>query len=234
MNWYFVFFFVSGFCSLLYEIIWLRLAVSQFGVTAAMISIVLAVFMGGLGLGSWLSGYASRRYGSDPPPPVGAATSSLLYSKEFYALAKQCLRPGGILQQWLAGREAITEVSVARALTESFPYVRALVSVDRAGLPFLASVNPIAFSTASELAKRPPVDAAHDLIEWGPAATPEAQFQLMLDNETPIDKLVGDDPDVPALQDDRPINEFFLIRSLSQPGYLRGIPQPVFRRERLF
>src|SRR5205814_8839616 len=30
----------------------------------------------------------------DPPPPVPAAGSSLLYSKEFYALVKQHLRPG--------------------------------------------------------------------------------------------------------------------------------------------
>ena len=36
----------------------------------------------------------------DPPPPVEAAASSLLYSKEFYAAAKQHLRPDGILQQW--------------------------------------------------------------------------------------------------------------------------------------
>ena len=56
MNWYFVFFFLSGFCSVLYELVWLRLAMAQFGVTTAMVSIVLSVFMAGLGLGSWASG----------------------------------------------------------------------------------------------------------------------------------------------------------------------------------
>jgi len=50
---YFIFFFVSGFCSILYEVIWLRLAMAQFGVTTAMVSIVLSAFMGGLGVGSW-------------------------------------------------------------------------------------------------------------------------------------------------------------------------------------
>ena len=39
----------------------------------------------------------------DPPPPVQAAASSLLYSKEFYAVAREHLRPGGILQQWYPG-----------------------------------------------------------------------------------------------------------------------------------
>ncbi len=36
MGWFFVFFFVSGFCSVLYEIVWLRLAMAQFGVTSAL------------------------------------------------------------------------------------------------------------------------------------------------------------------------------------------------------
>jgi spermidine synthase len=39
----------------------------------------------------------------DPPPPVEAAASSLLYSQEFYRLVQRRLRPGGILQQWLPG-----------------------------------------------------------------------------------------------------------------------------------
>lgn len=33
MSWIFLFFFVSGFCSILYEIIWLRLSMAAFGVT---------------------------------------------------------------------------------------------------------------------------------------------------------------------------------------------------------
>src|SRR6202050_2770382 len=63
MGWFFWFFFVSGFCSVLCELIWLRLAMAQFGVTTALTSIVLSVFMAGLGLGSWLAGALVRRYG---------------------------------------------------------------------------------------------------------------------------------------------------------------------------
>ena len=54
MRWYFIFFLVSGYCSLVYEIVWLRLAMAEFGVTTAMVSIVLSMFMAGLGLGSSL------------------------------------------------------------------------------------------------------------------------------------------------------------------------------------
>ena len=64
MGWFFLFFFVSGFCSILYEIVWLRLSMAQFGVTSAWVSILLSVFMAGLGLGSWGTGYAIREYGS--------------------------------------------------------------------------------------------------------------------------------------------------------------------------
>lgn len=56
MAWFFWFFFVSGFCSVLGEVIWLRLSKAQFGVTTALTSIVLSVFMAGLGAGSWLGG----------------------------------------------------------------------------------------------------------------------------------------------------------------------------------
>lgn len=61
MRWYFGFFLVSGFCSILYELIWLRLAMAQFAVTTALVSIVLSAFMIGLGLGSFLAGRYVRR-----------------------------------------------------------------------------------------------------------------------------------------------------------------------------
>ena len=53
---FFVFFLGSGFCGLLYEIVWARLAMADFGVTTAVVSVVLSVFMAGLALGSWLAG----------------------------------------------------------------------------------------------------------------------------------------------------------------------------------
>jgi spermidine synthase len=53
---YFVFFLVSGFCGILYELIWLRLAMAQFGVTTPLLSTVLSMFMAGLGLGSLAAG----------------------------------------------------------------------------------------------------------------------------------------------------------------------------------
>src|SRR5450432_2689867 len=64
MAWFFLLFLVSGFCSILYEIVWLRLGMAQFGVTSALVSIVISMFMAGLGLGSWGGGRLLHRYGN--------------------------------------------------------------------------------------------------------------------------------------------------------------------------
>lgn len=75
MRWFFVFFIVSGFCSLVYQVVWLRLAMASFGVTTPLVSIVLSVFMAGLALGSWGAGRLATRLASGP-----AATPLRLYA----------------------------------------------------------------------------------------------------------------------------------------------------------
>ena len=49
--------FVSGFCSLAYQVVWLREFRLVFGGSTLAASAVLAVFMGALGLGSWILGH---------------------------------------------------------------------------------------------------------------------------------------------------------------------------------
>ena len=88
----------------------------------------------------------------DPPPPVEAAGSSLLYSKEFYSILRQRLRRNGMLQQWLPSADAAVDSSVAKALKESFQYVRAFHSMGGWGYHFLASNQPI--PTRSALVSR--------------------------------------------------------------------------------
>ena len=52
----FLFFFFSGLTCLIYEIIWTRLITGIIGAAPFAVSIVLTVFMGGLGLGSYIAG----------------------------------------------------------------------------------------------------------------------------------------------------------------------------------
>jgi spermidine synthase len=148
----------------------------------------------------------------DPPPPIGAAGSSLLYSREFYTAVKKRLRPDGIVEQWYPGGDRATTSSITRAVKESFPYVRAFGSFEGWGIHYLASRQPLPDRSAADLAARMPPNAAADLVEWGPFPTAEQQFAAVLKNEVPVDLLIAQDRNAPALQDDRPVNEYGLLR----------------------
>ena len=69
MTVFFLFFFLSGFCSLVYQVVWLRVAMAGFGVTTPLVSIVLSWFMAGLALGSWAGGRIVRRLKGRGPAP---------------------------------------------------------------------------------------------------------------------------------------------------------------------
>jgi spermidine synthase len=160
----------------------------------------------------------------DPPPPVEAAGSSLLYSKEFYEIAKRHLRTGGILQQWFPQGDAdpTALVSVAKALRESFPYIRVFHTVGGWGNHFLASTSPITLTSAAVLASRLPPAAVSDLLELGPAQSAEEQFASVTNSEFSIESLIDRaSGNVPALQDDRPVNEYYILRTVEDPGYRR-------------
>ncbi len=150
----------------------------------------------------------------DPPPPVEAAGSGLLYSREFYTLARRRLRPGGILQQWFPGGEPSIGVAVTRSLVESFPHVRIFQSIEGWGFHYLASDAPIPARTAAELAGRLPPRAAADLVEWFEGKTPEQLLDGLLTREVQADQILALAPSAPLLVDDRPMNEYFLLRRL--------------------
>lgn len=59
-------FFLTGAAALVYESVWIRLLSRLVGSDAGGLAVVLAVFMGGMGLGAWLFGGLSRR----TPRPV--------------------------------------------------------------------------------------------------------------------------------------------------------------------
>jgi spermidine synthase len=153
----------------------------------------------------------------DPPPPIFAAGVSLLYSQEFYDLAKKRLAPGGILQQWVFGGDETDVAAITQAVTRSFPYVRAYGPIASAGpgegIHFIASLSPIPDRSAAELAARLPAAAAQDFIEWGPGSTAEVQFQMLLDRRLSLEELSALEPHIGPLRDDKPVNEYRYLRS---------------------
>jgi spermidine synthase len=153
----------------------------------------------------------------DPPPPVEAAASSLLYSREFYQVIKRRLSPSGILQQWFPMGDKETLAAIIRSLQAEFPNLRAFLSVHGGGVHFLASREPLGDVTASELAARLPAEAAVDLVEWGPFKTSEQTFSDILSRNYALNP-ASLDPGGRELTDDRAVNEYFFLRRMFDHG----------------
>ncbi|HEY6337911.1 MAG TPA: fused MFS/spermidine synthase, partial [Candidatus Sulfotelmatobacter sp.] len=133
MRWYFGFFFVSGFCSILYELVWLRLAMAQFAVTTALISIVLSAFMIGLGLGSWGAGrYVRNRKASSSVPAV-----------RLYALTELLIGLSAILvpRELAWGRVLLEKVDAGAPLPLATYYLAAGLWIGLSVIPWCACMG---------------------------------------------------------------------------------------------
>jgi len=149
----------------------------------------------------------------DPPPPAEAAGSSLLYSNDFYDLVKTSLSDDGILQQWFPGGGPKVAAAVTRSLVDSFPHVKVFRGYDGRGLHFLASLEPLETPSPAEFVRRMAPGARLDLVEWNEERyqSPDVFVKIVLENEFPVSRLLDPDPDV-RITDDRPFNEYFLLR----------------------
>ncbi|MBM3974997.1 MAG: hypothetical protein FJ301_12950 [Planctomycetes bacterium] len=155
----------------------------------------------------------------DPPPPVEAGGSSLLYTTEFYRLVKQRLSPTGVLQQWFPGGEDAILRAVVNTLQREFPHVlvyRAFeatpdVPLHLAGTHVLAAEWPLQPPTVQQAIARMPEAAKKDLVEWHPQMPLEMAWEYILKQRMPLtDALPANDR--LGITDDRPYNEYFLLR----------------------
>jgi spermidine synthase len=113
--------FGSGFCALVYQIAWLREFRLIFGASTAASAAVLAIFIGGLGAGSWLLGRRADRHARpllfyaqlEAIVAVSAAASPLLLSlsREVYLAAGGTPRLG--LVAGTVGRLVLTTLVLA-------------------------------------------------------------------------------------------------------------------------
>jgi spermidine synthase len=147
----------------------------------------------------------------DPPPPLEAAGSSLLYSREILDLVRARLRPGGILQHWFPGGDERTLKAVVLSLGAAFPYVKVFHSMEGWGYHFLASDRPIPSVDEYEAARRITPKIQRDLLEWSPGVGVDDYLNRLLEPQIDFGALV-DTTGAPMLTDDRPYNEYFLLR----------------------
>ena len=149
----------------------------------------------------------------DPPPPVEAAGSSLLYSREFYQLIKPRLTDGGILQQWYPGGDIKTFQAIIRSILEEFPHVRVTRAFDGWGYHMLCSMQPLPERSPSELYARLPDAARRDLVEWTTDRSGEALMAAVIAKPVPAADILNEDLNV-IITDNRPFNEYYLLRRI--------------------
>jgi spermidine synthase len=170
----------------------------------------------------------------DPPPPVQAAGSSLLYSTEFYRLIKSRLNSGGVVQQWYPGAtyfqdRTLTMASdpdvkgrtplsaVLRSATEEFEHVRVYPSFLGWGWHIILSEERLIEPTVDEFIARVPLKARNDFLEWNRMYKDLHGFvAAILSTKIDIQRVLGDSPDV-RIEDDRPYNEYYIVRTVLDP-----------------
>ena len=108
-----------------------------------------------------------------------------------------------------------TTAAIARALHESFPYVRAFKSHLRHGAFITwpaASPSPIAPQRTWQNACL----RARPLTWWNGDRIPTAEQQfaaVLQERSSDRTRLISADRNAPAMQDDRPVNEYYWIRA---------------------
>jgi len=161
----------------------------------------------------------------DPPPPICAAGSSLLYSEEFYEVLKNRLKEGGVLQQWSPGGEKLTLQAMLKAICAAFPFVRVFHSTERLGFHFFASMLPLKVPTVDAFLARLPQEAAADFVEWSEGKSAGDIYQELLLGEIPVSEFLSPHMN-DSITDDRPFNEYFLLRNFW--NIARGKDQQLF------
>jgi hypothetical protein len=68
-----------------------------------------------------------------------------------------------------------------------------------------------------------PPSAVADFLEWDPDFSAQQQFERLLKKELPIDDLIVPASGVAALQDDRPVNEYFILRRMGDREYVKSM-----------
>jgi spermidine synthase len=167
----------------------------------------------------------------DPPPPVHSSGTAILYSREFYLANQRLLRTGGVMMEWMPFSQSVEDFKAqVRTFVSVFPQVMLSFAPTDHGVFMLGSQQPIALEPAAirQVLARPSVlqdlDGAEDapvssLDEWAAVI----EHLPWLDTEG-ARRFGGNGP---LITDDRPLPEYFLLRSMFSP------PSPRMSRKTL-
>ncbi|HVH62134.1 MAG TPA: fused MFS/spermidine synthase [Candidatus Dormibacteraeota bacterium] len=155
----------------------------------------------------------------DPPPPIQSAGTVVLLSTEFYTEAHERLKPGGIMLMWIPYLATLDEFKThVRTFRSVFPHVDVVLSPVKNGAYLLGSDEPMNFDAGalasllgSPVAQSDFATAPDDPHLDGAGWAKEIVADDWL-NDAQVDGFAGPGP---VITDDRPISEYWLLRTLS-------------------
>jgi spermidine synthase len=163
----------------------------------------------------------------EPPPPQDAGIVSL-YTEEFYALAKQRMRPGAVLAQWVPldmGRGVMPKM-ILKAMLAQFKHVSLWLPSRMEGVA-IASDEPLQIDRDILAARMSEHAVADDLTAIG-IESPEDLLATFVAADEALAAYVED---APTLADDRPRIEYYNLYPV-QPIHvaeLKRLREPVER-----
>ncbi|MBI5623833.1 MAG: fused MFS/spermidine synthase [Elusimicrobia bacterium] len=168
----------------------------------------------------------------DPSPPLYAAGTVNLYSKDFFTLARRRLRPDGLLAVWLLEWPETEFKMVLRSFLASMPHAQVWRVTDKeeGGVVLLGSNEPIIVDRRLVRARLRKPAVREDLLEIdGEFASEEAFWRLFMGAGG---RYAGYVSDAPEVTDDFPRIEYPYFRSRrsayrKHPDILRWRPDPV-------
>jgi hypothetical protein len=160
----------------------------------------------------------------DPPPPIEAAGSSLLYAREFYEVMKKKLKKGALLQQWFPGGPGVECEAIARSLDSRLPLCESLRFGERLGnsLPRVDGADSHARreTVYARIRQRPSKDW------WSGKKAPiqTSSFTAFISKEIPIKTLMPGKTEQ-MISDDRPIQR--ILSAAQELGLVINGKKPI-------
>jgi spermidine synthase len=151
----------------------------------------------------------------DPPPPIDGAGVNNLYSKDLIKLARSRLKKNGIMAHWIpypGTRAGVDDDKIFQMLVNSFatvfPYSYLFESFEGFGVHIIGSMEPINLSFDRLYERWSTKTVLQDIEEWG--AIPFDYLQGI--------RTLKPIANIPVVTDDRPLLEFYLLRTLQHGG----------------
>jgi spermidine synthase len=156
----------------------------------------------------------------DPAPPLYSAGTVNLYSRNFFQLCRDRLRPGGVMCLWIPPGSSSEVKMIMRTYLEVFEHVGFWSGTARyPGFLLLGSRQPRAGTLDRFRAGLQREAVRNDLLEWSSDLhSPEKLQALFLANGDELRDWLCDSP---VITDDRPYTEFPLARAVLKPDEFR-------------